>query len=171
MIKDVGVSEDKDSGEVLFNFPSKKNIDKVLGTLCDKRFNSVDKLKRVSTKLIMNGSKFFKNKFGLVVNTIKSSSIKELKKDVAKHGPSEIETRGHVFVVWFDSKYCLFKALTDRMLLKHKMVLSVQNFKFYDAVTKDKETLLHECEAEGNETMLDERKVMKLTEREVFGFL
>merc|ERR1719320_1323474 len=119
----------------------------------------------------MNGSNFFKNKFGLVVNMNKSSSIKEFEKDVAKHGPSEIETRGHVFVVWFDSKYCLFKALTDRMLLKHKIVLSVQNFKFYDAVTKDKETLLHECEAESNETMLDERAVMKVTEREVFGFL
>merc|ERR1719153_466046 len=89
----------------------------------------------------------------------KKSSREKLEKDFANHGPIEVETRGHVFVVWFDSKLSLFKALTDRRIQKYKMVPSVQNFKLYDPVVKDEET------------MLDEGEVKKLTEKEVFGFL
>merc|ERR1719233_1996543 len=87
--------------------------------------------------------------------------MEKLEKDFVNHGPIEVETRGHVFVVWFDSKLSLFKALTDRRIQNHKMAPSVQNFKLYDPVTKDEETILDEGEGE----------VLKLTEREVFGFL
>merc|ERR1719233_1799060 len=158
---DVVVTEDEDCGKVVFKFPSKKNVDKVLGTLCHEGANTVDKLKLAPNKLIMDGSKFFKNKFGLVINMNKKSSMEKLEKDFVNHGPIEVETRGHVFVVWFDSKLSLFKALTDRRIQNHKMAPSVQNFKLYDPVTKDEETSMYEGEDE----------VIKLTEREVFGFL
>merc|ERR1719233_488556 len=158
---DVVVTEDEDCGKVVFKFPSKKSVDKVLGTLCHEGANTVDKLKLAPNKLIMDGSKFFKNKFGLVINMNKKSSMEKLEKDFVNYGPIEVETRGHVFVVWFDSKLSLFKALTDRRIQNHKMAPSVQNFKLYDPVTKSEETIMYEGEDE----------VLKLTEREVFGFL
>merc|ERR1719233_839418 len=156
---DVVVTEDEDCGKVVFKFPSNKNVDKVLGTLCSEDVNTVDKMKLVPNKLVMDGSKFFQNKFGLVINMNKKSSMEKLEKDFVNHGPIEVETRGQAFVVWFDSKLSLFKALTDRRIQNHKMAPSVQNFKLYDPVTKDEETIL------------DEGEVLKLTEREVFGFL
>jgi len=185
MVKDVVVTEDEDSKNVFFKFPSKKNVDKVLGTLCEGKPNSVEKIKLAPNKVIMDGSKFFKNKFGLVIVMKKSSSKENLEKDFANHGPIEIESRSRVSLVWFDTKLSLFKALTDRRVQKHKMFLSVQNFKFYDPVDEQKETEVDECEAsklteikivddpvnEIKGPQVDESEVLKLTEREVFGFL
>ena len=137
----------------------------------------LDKLQYASPKAEMNGSKFSKNMFGLVVYD-KSSTIAKLKKDFAKFGSLEIEARSRVFVLWFESKLSLFKALADH---RHQVVPSVQNFTYSSIeanpkLDKDfefnKKEFVDKFEAVDVEPIsAAEPKKVKLTEREIFGFI
>jgi len=181
MVQDVVVTETEvGNGEVLFKFPSKKKVDEVLNILSDDATNTVDNLKMTAPRVEMNGSKFFKNKFGLVIYD-KSSTIAKLKKDFAKFGPLEIEARSRVFVLWFESKLSLFKALANHRRLGHIVVPSVQNFRLSSIeanhildqtleVTMKK--VVDEYESVDVELVsAEEPMTFKLTEREIFGLI
>merc|ERR1719233_2853896 len=183
MIKDVEVTETGDYGDLVFKFPCKKKVDAVLEKLFQENTKSLDKLKHSPSKVIMEGSKlFFKNKYGLVFYGKRSSSTEKLKNDLGMYGPLEIEVRSRVSVVWFDTKFSLFKALTDPRIQKLKFVPSVHNFKIFVPVAEVKED---DSEVKENNVKVDNDikgtdemeadtesdKICKLTEREIFGFL
>merc|ERR1719233_1756322 len=181
MIKDVEVTETGDCGDLMYKFPSKKKVDAVLERLFQKNIKSLDKLKHAPSKVIMEGSKlFYKNKYGLVFYGKRSSSIEKLKKDLGMYGPLEIEVRSRVSVVWFDTKFSLFKALTDPRIQKLKFVPSVHNFKNFVPVAEVKEDdsevkdVKVDNDIKGNDEMeinTESEEICKLTEREIFGFL
>merc|ERR1719233_627141 len=183
IIKDVEVTETGDSGDLMFQFPCKKKVDAVLEKLFQKNTKSLDKLKHAPSKVIMEGSKlFFKNKYGLVFYGKRSSSTEKLKNDLGMYGPVEIEVRSRVSVVWFDTKFSLFKALTDPRIQKHKFVPSVHNFKIFVPIAEVKEDDSEVKEndvkvdngIEGNEQVevnTESEGICRLTEREIFGFL
>jgi len=177
MAKDVVVTENDHDGTIEFKFPSKKKVEEVLAILCDEFTNSIDKLHLAASKIIMEGSKFFDNKFGLVLDHNRRIDIKKLEKDYLKHGPIQIETRSHVLVVWFNTKLSLFKAMTDRRIQKYKGVPSVQNFKIPVTLNTDKETTEVKNAASSDLEKTDvvnnkiESSSFKLSEREIFGFL
>merc|ERR1719317_1585702 len=172
MVKGVEVIENENGGEVAFKFPCKKKLDEVLETFFEKSTKSLDTLSLAPSKLIIEGSKlFFMNKYGLVINRNRKNSIEKLKKDLAIQGPLEIEARSHVLVVWFDTKLSLFKALNDARIQKHKPFPSVQTFRLSvpDAEVEIKET---KVEVEDKvKSIKSEKENLRLTEREVFGFL
>eukprot|EP00092_Neocalanus_flemingeri_P015933 GFUD01017250.1.p1 GENE.GFUD01017250.1~~GFUD01017250.1.p1 ORF type:complete len:1654 (+),score=467.45 GFUD01017250.1:121-5082(+) len=182
LVQDVVVTESGDSKDILFKFPSKKKLEEVLQTLCSEETNSSEKLKKASPKVKLQSSKLFKNKYGLVL-TGKSATISRLKKDFAKFGEVEIEVRSHVFVLWFESKLSLFKALTDRRTHGHIMVPAANNFEFCK-ITKPVETDEHLVVNEDTivRNVIEEvpvavgnagktNKDYKLTEKEIFGFI
>jgi len=185
MVKDVEVTETGECGELLFKFPNKKKVDEVLQNLFKESAKSLDKLKSAPSKVIMESSKlFFKNKYGLVFDGNKNSSIEKLKKDLSMYGPLEIEARSRVSVVWFDTKVSLFKALTDPRIQKHKFVPSVHNFKSFVPEVREVDTEVKETNVEVDTDVAikenyakmkvktgREKEIFKLTEREIFGFL
>merc|ERR1719233_1970930 len=124
MVQNIAVSEEE-SGEILFKFPIKQKVDEALEKLSEQSTNSIEKLKDSSSKLVIKESKLGNNKFGLVLEKVKSSVFAKLKK---RHGPVKVEVRSRVLVLWFDTKLSLFKALTDERNQKYRMDLSVHNF-------------------------------------------
>merc|ERR1719186_454299 len=179
MMQDVVVTETENSKDILFKFPTKK-LDIVLKMMGKDVTNSFKKLKTASPKVEVQGSKFFKNKFGLVLPG-KNATVAQLSKDFAKFGQVEIESRSQVFVVWFDSKLGFFKALTDWKTLGRRMIPCVQNFKYSIVlVPMDLEQVLVQ-EAPETKELIDaappedagntKAQSFHLSEREIFGFI
>merc|ERR1719186_934925 len=180
MVQDVVATELENSKDILFKFPSKK-LEIVLKKLGMDQTNSLKKLKTAPPKIEVQSSRFFKSKFGLVLLE-KNAAVAQLKKDFAKFGHAEIESRSQVFVVWFVSKFSFFKALTDGKTLGRRIVPCVQNFKFSNVSAPmdpehglmaqedpEAEEIIHEAPAEDTGNV--KAQSFQLTEREIFGFI
>merc|ERR1719186_1633018 len=180
LMQDVTVTEMDNSKEVLFKFPSKKKLLKVLRMMSKKGTNSLEKLKVAMPRVELIVSKFFKKKYGLLFAG-KKAPISQVKKDFAKYGEVEIEVRSQVCVLWFDSKMSFYKTLTDPRTAAYKLIPCVLNFKFSTesapikpqvSVTKEfmmKATIEAPPVEESQE--IESVTSFMLTEREIFGFI
>merc|ERR1719186_1882501 len=181
LMQDVTVTEMDYSKEVLFKFPSKKKLLKVLRTMSKKGTNSLEKLKVAVPRVELIASKFFKKKYGLVFAG-KKASISQAKKDFAKYGEVEIEVRSQVCVLWFDSKMSFYKTLTDPRTAAYKLIPCVLNFKWSTesvpvklqvSVITNEFMMKAAVEAPPVESQeeIEPVKSFMLTEREIFGFI
>merc|ERR1719186_1922874 len=181
LMQDVTVTEMDSSKEVLFKFPSKKKLLKVLRMMSKKGTNSLEKLKVAVPRVELIACKFFQKKYGLVLAD-KKASISQVKKDFAKYGEVEIEVRSQVFVLWFDSKLLFYKALTDPRTAGYKLVPCVLNFKFSTesapikpqvSVFTEESKMKARIDAPPVEEFkkVESMKRFMLTEREIFGFI
>jgi len=153
LLKSTAKVVDTSSTEVVF-VVAKSKFEKELGKL--------SKRNPVVKNIEIQRSKFFKNKYGLVLEKMSTVVVTQLMEDFSKYDV-EVEIRSEVFVLWFHSRIHFYRALTDPGLKGYDLVPSVQNFQFVEAASAEPIKPIVEN--------LDSDQIHELTEREIFGFV
>jgi len=106
------------NGVVFFNFKDSSKLASVLKESCKEITNTCDKLKGAAQSLHVNASTLNPGKFGLIVP---NEAYPQIRLEYFGKGKAFVENRSSCMVLWFSTKYGMFKAFVEKL---HKVSYS-----------------------------------------------